>query len=366
MRVLVVAAPVPGHVLPLLPLSRALAAAGTDVLIATAGDAVATGERAGLPVEDLAPGFDLPSVSRGVTLRHPLAGTTGSRGTGALFGAINARLVDALLDATERFRPDVLVAEPLAVAGQIAAAVHGVPLVRHEINLADGAELSAAAAGPSLRRLRIDRLPEPVAVIQVAPTMVVGERPGWPMRYEPPTVAPLPSWLTETPALPRILVSRSTAAGSGSAGLMKSLVPIASRVDAEIVLVRPEPGLPPRLPDNVRTIGWVSLDAVLPTCSGIVHHGGSGTVQAAFAAGVPQLVHAPSADHRYNAEAVARAGAGICVPGRNLAVDDVTRLIGDDTLRKASVTIQDELAARPSPAEIAGRVLALATASAPG
>ncbi|TQS46808.1 glycosyltransferase [Cryptosporangium phraense] len=354
MRVLVVAAPVPGHVLPLLPLSRALAAAGADVLIATGGDAIAPVERSGLPVEDVAPGFDLTSASRAVTLRRPLAGTTGSRGLGALFGAINARLLDAVRATTDRFAPDVVVTEPLAVAGLVSAAARGVPVVRHEINLYDGAELSAAAGGPALRRLRIDRLPEPAAVIQVLPSAIVGDRPGWTMRYEPPLLAPLPSWLSETPAQPRILVGRSPA------GLMKSLVPIAGRVDAEIVLVRPEPALPPQLPDNVRTIGSVSLDAVLPTCSGIVHHGGAGTIRSAFAAGVPQLIQATAADHRHNAEAVVRAGAGLSLPGRNLTLDDVTRLLTDDGLRKASVTIQDELAARPSPAEIAERTLALA------
>ncbi|SHM72729.1 nucleotide disphospho-sugar-binding domain-containing protein [Cryptosporangium aurantiacum] len=366
MRVLVVSAPLPGHVLPLVPLTRALATAGHDVLVATAADAASTVSDIGLPVEDVAPGFDFAAVARGVALRHPLvaraelAGNGGRKGVGALFGAVNARLVDAVRDVTEQFRPDVVVAEPLAVAGLIAAAGHGVPAVRHETNLFDGAELVAATARPALRKLAIDRLPEPAGVIQVLPPSVVGDRPGWPMRYEAPAPAALPSWLTETPAQPRILVSRSTVAGPGNEHMMRSLVAVAGEVDAEIVLVRPEPGLPPELPVNVRTIGWVSLDAVLPTCTAIVHHGGAGTVQAALAAGVPQLVVPGPGDRRYNAELVARIGAGLCVPGRTLAAEHLTRLITDDGLRRVSVTIQDQLAARPSPTQVAERVAALA------
>jgi len=366
MRVLVVSAPLSGHVLPLVPLARALAEAGHEILIATAADAVAVVSGLGLPVRDVAPGFDFAAVARAVALRHPfvaraeLTGSGGTRGVGALFGAVNVRLVDAVRDVTEQFRPDVVVAEPLAVAGLIAADGHGVPAVRHETNLFDGAELVAATAGPVLRKLGLERLPDPAAVVQVLPASVVGPRPGWPMRYEPPAPAPLPSWLTETPTLPRILVSRSTVAGAGNGTLMRSLVAIAGTVEAEIVLVRPEPGLPPELPENVRTIGWVSLDAVLPTCTGIVHHGGAGTVQAALAAGVPQLVVPGPGDRRHNAELVARIGAGLCVPVRALAGEHLQQLITDDELRRVSVTVQDELAVRPSPAEVAARVAALA------
>ncbi|MFB9319346.1 nucleotide disphospho-sugar-binding domain-containing protein [Cryptosporangium minutisporangium] len=365
MRVLVVSAPLPGHVLPLVPLSRALVAAGHDVLVATAADAASTVRELGLPVEDVAPEFDFGAVARGIMLRHPLvaraelAGNGGTRGVGLLFGAVNARLVNAVRDVTEQFRPQVVVAEPLAVAGLIAAAGYGVPAVRHETNLFDGAELAAAAAGPVLRKLSIDRLPEPAAVIQVLPASVVGERPGWPMRYEAPAPAAVPSWLAETPNRPRILVSRSTVGGPGNASIMRPLVIAAAEVDAEIVLVRPEPGLPAELPDNVRTIGWVSLDAVLPTCTGIVHHGGAGTVLAAFAAGVPQLVVPGPGDRRYNAELVARIGAGLCVSAREVAAEHLRRLITDDGLRRVSVTIQDQLAARPASAEVAARVATL-------
>ncbi|MFG1924757.1 glycosyltransferase [Cryptosporangium sp. NPDC048952] len=355
MRVLVVSAPLSGHVLPLLPLARALAEADHEILIATAADAATAARKQGLPVEDIAPDFDFAAIARGVALRHPWAAAN------KLFGTINAKLVDAVRDVTETFRPDVVVVEPLAVAGLIAAAGHGVPAVRHETNLLDGAELVQATAGPALRRLAIDRLPDPAAVIQVLPPSVVGPRPGWAMRYEPPAPAPLPSWLTETPALPRILVSRSTVAGSGNGNMMKALVAVAGSIDAEFVLVRPEPGLPPELPDNVRTIGWVSLDAVLPTCTGIVHHGGAGTVQAALAAGVPQLVVPGPGDRRHNAELVAEIGAGISAPLKGPSAEHLQRLITDDELRRVSVRIQDDLAIRPSPKDVAVQVATLAS-----
>ncbi|MFE2750538.1 nucleotide disphospho-sugar-binding domain-containing protein [Actinosynnema sp. NPDC059335] len=46
---------------------------------------------------------------------------------------------------------------------------------------------------------------------------------------------------------------------------------------------------PTATPDNVRLFDFVPLDALLPTCAAVVHHGGAGTTGNAVAYGVPQL-----------------------------------------------------------------------------
>jgi UDP:flavonoid glycosyltransferase YjiC (YdhE family) len=48
-------------------------------------------------------------------------------------------------------------------------------------------------------------------------------------------------------------------------------------------------GLPP-VPDNVRPVHYVPLPQLLPTCSALIHHGGIGTLAAATASKVPQLI----------------------------------------------------------------------------
>jgi hypothetical protein len=40
----------------------------------------------------------------------------------------------------------------------------------------------------------------------------------------------------------------------------------------------------------VRVVDFVPLNALLPTCSAVVHHGGSGTFAAVLEHGVPQLI----------------------------------------------------------------------------
>lgn len=68
------------------------------------------------------------------------------------------------------------------------------------------------------------------------------------------------------------------------------------------------------LPPNVRAVGWAPLAEALATCAGVVHHGGAGTLLAALAAGVPQIVVPGPGDRRRNAELVAARGAGLAVP----------------------------------------------------
>lgn len=365
MRLLFVSAPLLGHVFPLVALARAARAAGHEVLVATAADALLAGD-AGLPVEDVAPGFRFDRIARRVLVRHPLiaraelAGAGGTRGVGLLFGAANEQLVDAVGAVADRFRPDVVVYEPLAVAGAVAAARRGIPAVRHENNLFDGAALTAATAGPALRRHGVDGLPQPAAVLQIAPPGLVGERAGWPMRHVPYSGAgELPGWLTEPPARPRIAVSRSTVRGPGGGRIMAAVVAVAERVDAEFVLVRPEPRLPARLPGNVRTVGWVPLDALLAGCAAVVHHGGAGTVLGALVAGVPQLVVPGAGDRRHNASMVERAGVGLAAAAREITAEALRRLATDPTLRSATAAVQAQVLARPDPATVVRRLAEL-------
>src|SRR5258708_40362818 len=118
MRVLAVSAPMVGHVLRLVPLGRALVDAGHEVLLATGVEAL-TGHDIGLPVEDIAPEFRFGPLARRTMLRHPLiaraelAGRAGTRGVSLLFGAVNEAMAEGVVALAQRWRPDLVVHEPL-------------------------------------------------------------------------------------------------------------------------------------------------------------------------------------------------------------------------------------------------------------
>jgi UDP:flavonoid glycosyltransferase YjiC (YdhE family) len=367
MRVLVVSAPLQGHLLPLIPLAAACRDAGHDVLLASGGDVLEI-DTAGLPAQDIAPHFSFGRTATRVLLRHPiigrreLAGRAGVTFVGRLFGAANASFADEVIALAERARPDLIVHEPLAAIGAVAAGRIGVPSVLQENLLFAAPELLAAvAASPPIQKMTV---PAAELAITISPPSVVGPRPGRQMRPVPFSGGgEVPEWLLTTPERGRIIVTHSTVPGPGSGDPTAAVVAAATRLDAEIVLVRPSEKLRlDGLPPNVRVVGRVPLDRVLPHAAAVVHHGGAGSVLGALAAGVPQLVCPGPGDRRHNAALVARRGAGLAVEAKSITAATLIRLISDAALVTAAREVRDEIAAMPPPADLVPELEALVRA----
>jgi UDP:flavonoid glycosyltransferase YjiC (YdhE family) len=366
-RVLVVSAPMLGHIFPMIPLARALQSAGHEIVIATAGDALAA-RGAGLPIEDVTPLFNFQRIARRTMLRHPLiakselVGRAGTSGVRLLFGAVNDEMASQVGALAKRWMPHLIVYEPLAAAGALAAARLGVPAVLHENSLFDGQELVRVTVGcmkSALQRHGADSLPPNAATLSVAPPSLVGARSGWPMRYVPYSgEGVLPEWLRRRPERPRILVSRSTVRGPGGGRLMMAVVAAAPGVDAEFVLVRPDRRVlrQTALPENVRTVDWVPLTAALGTSAAVVHHGGAGTILGALVAGVPQLAVSGPGDRTHNAHLVAARGAGLATTVNGITAANLRRLLNDTALASAAEDVRQEIAAMPPPEEVVARI----------
>jgi UDP:flavonoid glycosyltransferase YjiC (YdhE family) len=349
MRVLVVAAPLLGHVFPLMPLAMALRDAGHDVVVATGGEALRVRD-SGLPVEDVVPAdVRFGPIALRIMLTHPLVARREMRGSGRLdfvsrlFGTVGDAMTGPLQALAARWLPDVVVHEPLAAAGSAL----GVPSIVHDVSLFDGLELTSAVGARMKAEVR-----SPATVLRTAPRSLAEFPGGQPMRFVAYSGdGEIPQWLAEPAGRPRILVSRSTAPGPGAGRMMAAVTKAAARVDAEFVLVRPERA--EGLPDNVRTVGWVPIPRVLPFCDGIVHHGGAGTLLGALAAGVPQLVEPGPGDRTVHAHAITGRGAGLKASPREVTPELLTRLIEDPKLQRGAGEVRDEIAAMPAPSEVA-------------
>ncbi|HET9517012.1 MAG TPA: nucleotide disphospho-sugar-binding domain-containing protein [Actinoplanes sp.] len=66
----------------------------------------------------------------------------------------------------------------------------------------------------------------------------------------------------------------------------------------------------------------------------------------------PQLATPGAGDRRYNAELLARRGAGLAVEANAIDADHLTRLLTDDALRVAVQQVSAEIAAMPAPAAV--------------
>jgi hypothetical protein len=354
MRILFVAAPLQGHLLPLVPLAAACRDAGHDVVLASGAFPA---DVLGLRTADIGAGFSLPRSAIRVALRHPgvardeMRGTAGQAMVGELFGRANLALIEPLEALAAAERPDLIVYESLAEAGAVVAGRLSIPSALQENTLWPATELFEAVVRSSAMA-RFD-IPNPELALAVTPPSLRGAPAAGaiPMRPVPFSGGgSIPDWLLTAGAKPRVLVSRSTLKGPNVGDPMPAVKAAAAAVDAEFVLVRPAKtdGLPP----NVRVVDRIPLDRALRHAAAFVHHSGAGSVLGGLAAGVPQLTTLGAGDRRYNSRLLADRGAGFAVDAKRITAADLVRLLTDEALRTAAREVAEEIAEMPAPSTV--------------
>ncbi|WP_158883394.1 glycosyltransferase [Amycolatopsis anabasis] len=366
MRILFTTAALSGHFFPLVPLAWACRTLGHDILIATTADFVPTALRSGLAVTACGPRADFTGFADNRSVTHSPAEQRYAHGR--VFGRIAARNLADLTCLVDGWRPDLVVSERAEFAGPIVAAARELPGVElqwgvaelEEYRLGAGAELD-----PDLTRLGLDRLPDPVQVLNPWPPSLrlshtVGHQS---MRFVPYNGdARVPEWALGPRERPRICLTLGTLLPRlGVEGLPEVVLPILdslARLDVELVVAVDDEVAEawPPLPRAVRQAGRMPLSEVLTACDLAIHHGGQGTALTALEAGRPQLVLPQFDDQLDNADAVVKAGAGLRLASHEMNPPTVARccreLLHASTFGDAAANIADEIAAQPSPAEI--------------
>ncbi|WP_018681689.1 nucleotide disphospho-sugar-binding domain-containing protein [Actinokineospora enzanensis] len=379
------------HYYPLVPLAWALANDGHDVRVACqpslAGVVAETG---------LSPVVTGQDVDMGALARRDI--DSGPRASGSMrqfrdakeqtaalaltrFRTIAEAMADDLVSYARAWRPDLVVYEPIAYAGALAAELLGVPAVRHTWGVDSVATFQAMEAEvlrPLWRRFGLDEVGtlqdlvvDPCPPDLQLPFDVVDRgAPIQPMRYVPYNgSAVLPDWLLAEPERPRVCVTWGTSmpAITGSLALAEQALAAAARTDAEVVLAildshRARLG---ELPEGVRVAESLPLHAVLRHCSAVVHQGGAGTTLTAVTTGTPQIIVPTMGDQFMNAERIATGGAGLYLEqqdlGPDLLVESLDKVLTDPAYRAATAGIADRNAAQPTPAHVAGVLARLVT-----
>jgi UDP:flavonoid glycosyltransferase YjiC (YdhE family) len=105
------------------------------------------------------------------------------------------------------------------------------------------------------------------------------------------------------------------------------------------------------LPSTVRVEPFLPLGEILPTCDLVVSHGGSGTVIASLAFGVPQLVLAMGADQPDNADRCRDLDVGLALDPLSARPADIaeaaTTVLRDPGYRNAAQRIAGEARSLP-------------------
>jgi UDP:flavonoid glycosyltransferase YjiC (YdhE family) len=102
---------------------------------------------------------------------------------------------------------------------------------------------------------------------------------------------------------------------------------------------------------------FVPLDRILDRCHLVVAHGGAGTTLAALGRGTPLVVIPQATDQFINAERAVAAGAAVSLTPAEFSPNSlrsaVAQVLGDRTYAAAAARIRSEVAAMPSPAQVA-------------
>ena len=315
----------------------------------------------------------------------------GARDTAAWWWRmVNDPMLDDLVSFCREWKPDLVVWEPLTFAGAIAAEACGAahmrflwsldlfaamrvqylermgerPEAERDDPLRAWLENRAARYGvgfsEDLVRGRATLDPVPASLGVPVPT---GTR-RLPLRYVPYNGrAVVPDWLRTPPTRPRIALSLGITATRRLGGHtvdVGTLLDGLADLDVEVVatLSAPEQAKLGAVPPNTRLVEYVPLHALAPTCDAMITHGGAGTVLSGLAHGVPQ---AAVPHHMYDepllASLIAAQGAGVVVDPARVTPDtvreSVVRLLGDPSHAKAAGLLREEMAAMPSPADVA-------------
>ena len=363
MRILFSVNPAPGHLFAVVPLAWALHLEGHQVVVAAPQVLAQQIRRAGLTAAVV--GGDATFF----TCRPPERALGGNPDLDLdVYLAIAEQTAPELVDLVQAWQPDLLICEPVDFAGPLTATVTGTPWVLHNGGLPVPDDLFQAALSAVSDRL--DRLgpasKPPLATIDTCPpSMRLGRPDGsvLPMRHIPYHGAcTAPEWLLTPPQRPRVCVSMGTVPiPDGVDGLVAALQGL-SGLDVEVVVSGAGAHAVADMPANATRITWVPHQLVLPDCDLFVHHSGSNSAMAALAAGRPQLVMPQMGDQFAIAERLTRAGVARCVPfedrGPEAVHEAALDLLGVTYYAARANRLRDEMAAMPSPATVAGDLIA--------
>jgi len=389
MKVLFTCLPGFGHFLPMVPLARATAEAGHDVVFATAAGFCPHVEKTGFRA--LPAGISLPDQLDQAGRRYEEADLPPSKERFETFVprmlagvAAPPRAAD-LVPIIEDWRPDLLVHDETEFGGPLSATITGVPYADQSVGMLRPLTMSRLAGHtlaplaeewgvdvgefgglfgylyldvcpPSLQSPEIDR----IAVAHPVHNLSVASQGG----------DELPPWVSELPPDPTVYVSLGTIFNRDPHVLAAIVEGVREERVNVIVTVGPDndPAALGTQPPNVHVERYIPQPKLLPHCDFVVNQGGTAMLDI-LGQGLPILVLPQGANQFHNAEACVSRGAGRSLLPGEISPGSVRRemriLLEEPSYRSAAQQIRDEFGLMPGPEEGVALLERLADERAP-
>ena len=377
-----------GHAEPLVPIARAVAAAGHAVAFSGRMSVVAEMESRGFAVfpdppdpadapQGITPLAELSTEREDAVLRHGFADRIARARAARVLALCGAEGAPSASGLPPGWGPDVVVCDEVDFGAMVAAERAGVPHAT-VIVVAAGGLIRAAVVADALDAVRAGHGLEPDPELRMSSRHLVLS-PGPPSFRDP--AFPLPATAVSIrppeidpvggPRRPAVYFTLGTVFNVESGDLFGRVLAGLRELPVEVVATVGRQVDPRRLgpqPANVRVAAHIPLAEVLARCDAVVSHGGSGTVTGALAAGLPSVLLPMGADQPLNAARCEALGAGIALDALRATPaaigEAVTTVLEDPRYRRAAARLREESAALPPPAHAVELLERLVTAGA--
>ncbi|HTE64454.1 MAG TPA: glycosyltransferase [Solirubrobacteraceae bacterium] len=361
-----------GHLDPLIAIARAAAAAGHTVAF--------SGQARLMPAVE-AEGFaafaTFPSSGDGAPVRTSLLELSAEREDAVLRDVFAGRLArqraDGLLALCGTWQPDLLVCDEVDFGALVAAERLGLPYATVLVTAA-GSFVRADVVAEPLDALRAEHGLDPdpeLAMLRrhlvLSPFPPSFRDPSAPLPVTARSVRMIPCEPARAGRTPLVYFTLGTVFNLESGDLFARVLAGLRELPIELVVSVGDPIDPSELgpqPPNVRVERHVDHASLLPRCSAVVSHGGSGTVLAALAHGLPSVLLPMGADQPLNAQRCASLGVARVLDAVRATPADagaaVAAVLTDPRYRDAALRMRDELVRLPGPEHAVDLLRALA------
>jgi UDP:flavonoid glycosyltransferase YjiC (YdhE family) len=345
-----------GHFEPLAPIARAAVAAGHEVAFASGG-LMPVIEAAGFTGFFVAPERPPPPRRplQGVDMEYELRVLRE-----VLFGRVARERVPAMLELCARWEPDVLVCDEADLGSMVAAERLGLPYAV-VVEGASGSLIAPGLVADAMDALRAGRDVAADAPLVLSPFPPSLRDPEVPL---PEGAVSLRPSLGSAEAAPgrlarldgAILFTLGTVFNVEAGDLFVRVLAGLREVGPDVIVTVGEELDPAELgpqPSHVHVATFVPLAAALPHCAAVVAHGGSGSLVATLAHGLPSVLLPMGTDQPANAARCEALGVARVLEVLSATPADVraavSAVLSEPSYREAAERLRDEIAALPGP-----------------
>jgi UDP:flavonoid glycosyltransferase YjiC (YdhE family) len=388
-KVLCTCVPTKGHFYPMVPLARAVADAGHEVVFAAAEEFQSELTAAGFTAVPAGLGLSAlrEAISRDVEASRDLPE---DQKAALMFTRLAPRaLRDSLIPFARQWKPDVVLHEETEYGGALVAALLGVPNVvvgwpspvrspfilkrlhRELAGFWSESGMAPVAIGGLYRYLFLDLCPPSLQGQHVS--QLGHSWPVQPILYNGPRESVPPSLLDRLSGRPTVYVTLGTVPAFNEAPhIFTAVVEGLSAEDLNVIMTVGEnndPAVMGLRSEHVHVEQYIPQALLLPHCDVVMNHGGGGSFIGALWHGLPVLITPRGGAAQYrNAFACEKAGAGRMLLEKEISAETVRQhvraLLDEPGYRTAARRIAREIDAMPGPAkavEVVERLVACAT-----